>query len=159
MTTESETRMFHRVGLSAMAGAACAASLLAFGVPASASAETRAPDAVIKDVATGFCLDSNANKQAYTHDCNGGSYQKWTISNGTTLKDVATGFCLDSNANKQVYTHDCNGGSYQKWILGKGAHGTTLKNLATGFCLDSNANRQLYTHDCNGGSYQQWTGI
>jgi serine/threonine-protein kinase len=151
--------MFSRVGLSAMAGAACAAGLLAFGVLASASAETRAPDAVVKDVATGFCLDSNANKQAYTHDCNGGSYQKWTVSNGTTLKDLATGFCLDSNANKQVYTHDCNGGSYQKWTLGKSARGTTLKNLATGFCLDSNANRQLYTHDCNGGSYQQWTGI
>jgi hypothetical protein len=151
--------MFRRVGLSAMAGAALAVTLLAFGAPASASAETRAPDAVLKNVATGFCLDSNANKQVYTLGCNGGSYQKWTVTNGTTLKDLATGFCLDSNANKQVYTHDCNGGSYQKWTLGRGSHGTTLKNLATGFCLDSNANRQVYTHDCNGGSYQEWIGI
>jgi hypothetical protein len=151
--------MFRRVGLSAIAGAAVAVALLAFSVPASAVTEARAPEAVLKNVATGFCLDSNANKQAYTHDCNGGSYQKWTVSSGTTLKDLATGFCLDSNANKQAYTHDCNGGSYQKWTLSRGTHGTTLKNLATGFCLDSNANKQLYTHDCNGGSYQQWNGI
>jgi serine/threonine-protein kinase len=110
--------MFRRVGLSAIAGTAVAVALLALTVPASAAAEARAPEAVLKNVATGFCLDSNANKQAYTHDCNGGSYQKWTLgrgSHGTTLKNLATGFCLDSNANKQLYTHDCNGGSYQQW--------------------------------------------
>ena len=107
--------MFRRVGLSAIAGTAVAVALLALTVPASAAAEARAPEAVLKNVATGFCLDSNANKQAYTHDCNGGSYQKWALSSGTTLKNLATGFCLDSNANKQLYTHDCNGGSYQQW--------------------------------------------
>jgi hypothetical protein len=149
--------MFRRLGLKATVGAAAlAVLLLALSVPASAAADTRAAPAVLKNVATGFCLDSNANKQVYTHDCNGGSYQKWTLGSGTTLKNLATGFCLDSNANKQVYTHDCNGGSYQKWTLGSG---TTLKNLATGFCLDSNANKQVYTHDCNGGSYQKWSGI
>jgi hypothetical protein len=150
--------MFRRVGLSTMAGAALV-TLLGFSMPASAAAETRAPEAVLTNVATGFCLDSNADKHVYTHDCNGGSYQKWTLSSGTTLKNLATGFCLDSNADKNVYTHDCNGGSYQKWTLSRGRSGTTLKNLATGFCLDSNADKHVYTHDCNGGSYQQWNGI
>ena len=109
--------MFRRVGLSTMAGAALV-TLLGFSMPASAAAETRAPEAVLTNVATGFCLDSNADKNVYTHDCNGGSYQKWTLSrgrSGTTLKNLATGFCLDSNADKHVYTHDCNGGSYQQW--------------------------------------------
>jgi outer membrane phospholipase A len=155
--------MFRRVGFRAMAGtAALAIALLAFTVPGSAAAETRAAPAVLKDVATGFCLDSNGNRQVYTLSCNGGSYQKWTLSKGrfgTTLKDVATGFCLDSNANRQVYTLGCNGGSYQEWTLSKGRFGTTLKNVATGFCLDSNGNREVYTLGCNGGSYQQWNGI
>ncbi len=33
--------------------------------------------ATLKNLATGFCLDSNANKQVYTLGCNGGSYQRW----------------------------------------------------------------------------------
>ena len=111
--------MFRRLGLKATVGAAAlAVLLLALSVPASAAANTRAAPAVLKNVATGFCLDSNANKQVYTHDCNGGSYQKWTLDRdgrGTRLKNVATGFCLDSNASKNVYTHDCNDGAYQRW--------------------------------------------
>ena len=157
--------MFRRVGLKATLGtAALAGLLLALSVPASAAAKTQPAQAVLKNVSTGFCLDSNANQNVYTHDCNGGSYQKWTLSrdastNTTILKDLATGFCLDSNANKQAYTHPCNGGSYQKWTLSRDNRGATLKNLATGFCLDSNANKQVYTHQCNGGSYQRWSGI
>ena len=40
---------------------------------------TRTPrPPTVKNVATGFCLDSNANRQVYTLGCNGGSYQEWT---------------------------------------------------------------------------------
>ena len=46
-----------------LAGAAVTVTLLAFSVPASAAAEARAPEAVLKNVATGFCLDANANQQ------------------------------------------------------------------------------------------------
>ncbi|HET9254696.1 MAG TPA: ricin-type beta-trefoil lectin domain protein [Pseudonocardiaceae bacterium] len=102
-----------------MAGTgALAATLLAICVPSSASAEVQAAPPAVKNVATSFCLDSNAGKQVYTLGCNGGAYQQWILSPGrfgTVLKDTATGFCLDSNANRQVYTLDCNGGSYQQW--------------------------------------------
>ena len=78
-----------------------------------------APTQIFKNLATGFCLDSNSNGQVYTMQCNGGSYQKW-INIGTPdtviYKNLATGFCLDSNSNGQVYTMQCNGGSYQKWL-------------------------------------------
>lgn len=97
----------------ALGGSTVIASVLAVAITSTAaSADT------YQDVATGFCLDSNANRQVYTLGCNGGSYQKWSVSNvGSVrvLKNVATGFCLDSNANGQVYALGCNGGSYQKW--------------------------------------------
>lgn len=113
-----------------------------------------------KNLATGFCLDSNARRQVYTLGCNGGSYQKW-VATGTkivTLKNLATGFCLDSNARRQVYTLRCNGGSYQKWVVSYKSpnQSRVFKNLATGFVLDSNAARRVYTFPENGGSYQKW---
>ncbi|MFC4054240.1 ricin-type beta-trefoil lectin domain protein [Actinomadura syzygii] len=105
----------------------------------------------LKNVATGYCLDSNSAQKVYAHGCNGGNYQRWSISGGR-LKDVATGYCLDSNSARKVYTHGCNGGNYQKWAISGGR----LKNVATGYCLDSNKAQKVYTHSCNGGSYQKW---
>lgn len=113
-----------------------------------------------KNLATGYCLDSNAARQVYTLGCNGGSYQRWTVivnSDGTrSFKNVATGYCLDSNAARSVYTLGCNGGSYQRWYISRNGSTITFKNKATGFCLDSNAARKVYTLGCNGGSYQRW---
>jgi serine/threonine-protein kinase len=72
--------MFGRVGIRAtVAGTgALAVALLAICVRASAAADARAAQPTVKNVATGFCLDSNANRQVYTLGCNGGSYQEWT---------------------------------------------------------------------------------
>ncbi len=30
-----------------------------------------------ENIATGFCLDSNNNRQVYTLGCNGGKFQEW----------------------------------------------------------------------------------
>lgn len=71
--------MFRRVGLTAMAATAVpAVTPLALSARASTAAGTRAAPAGLRSVATGLCLDSNANKQVYTHDRNGGSNQKWS---------------------------------------------------------------------------------
>jgi Ricin-type beta-trefoil lectin domain len=112
-----------------------------------------------KNLATGFCLDSNLAGKAYTHNCNAGAFQRWNVTGGKTvrLKNVRTGRCLDSNTRQQAYTLPCNGGNFQRWRVFYNANGTrTFKNVSTGFCLDSNTRQRLYTHRCNGGSFQKW---
>lgn len=115
----------------------------------------------ISDVQTGLCLDSNYNGNAYTHSCNGGTFQIWTVdldavgSYATEVVDGATGKCLDSNYSGNVYTLSCNGGSSQQLYFSY-MEPTTIVNTQTGQCLDSNYNGNLYTLPCNGGTYQQW---
>jgi hypothetical protein len=57
---------------------ALGATLVALCVPSPAAAQTWAAPPTVKNVATGFCLDSNAGRQVYTLGCNGGSYQQWS---------------------------------------------------------------------------------
>jgi hypothetical protein len=78
----------------------------------------------IRDLATGWCLDSGGlddegTGHAYTLPCNGGSYQQWTVTNrgwaGYEIRNVATQWCLDSNTSGRVYTLPCNNGNFQRW--------------------------------------------
>jgi hypothetical protein len=67
----------------------------------------------LKDVATGYCLDSNGTS-VYTHVC-GGAYQTWDVYGETdTLYQDATGLCLDGSGTN-VYILSCNGGAFQNW--------------------------------------------
>ena len=115
------------------------------------AAEAPAAPKTYRNVATGLCLDSNAERAVYALGCNGGNYQNWK-RDGLTLRNVSTGFCLDSNPEGKVYTLGCNGGDYQKWE----SRGQCLVNVATGKCLDSNPGGAVYTLACNGGNYQNW---
>jgi hypothetical protein len=140
------------------------ASKLAVAVPAAALAlaggsvaAQAAPAAThtIVDHATGFCLDSATNNNAYTLRCNEGSFQNWVYNPTTsTIRDVATGYCLDSNTDGKAYALPCNGGNFQNWQLTFGVG--TIRDVATGLCLDSNTDGALYTLPCNGGDFQNW---
>ena len=137
---------------------ACVSGVLLTGLAAPADAGVTR---TYRNLATGYCLDSNAARAVYTLGCNGGSYQKWDVSgtdSATVFRNLATGFCLDSNTDGRVYTLRCNGGSFQKWRVYRYSDGVTMRfrNVATGRCLDSNAARAVYTLACNGGSYQKW---
>jgi hypothetical protein len=67
----------------------------------------------LKDVATGYCLDSNGTS-LYTHVC-GSTYQVWTGSNVMgTLEQSVTSVCLDGSGTS-VYVLACNQGAYQIW--------------------------------------------
>ena len=119
-----------------------------------------------KNLATSYCLDSNAAGRVYTSGCNNKQKsQKWHPyeqkasvhgRNVYVFKNARTGRCLDSNADRKVYTLRCNGGSYQKWRMSTSGGYRVFQNLATSFVLDSNTARQVYTHAYNGGSFQKW---
>lgn len=51
-------------------------SIKSFAFGGTAIVASKSPE-TYKNLATGYCLDSNAARQVYTHICNGGSYQKW----------------------------------------------------------------------------------
>ena len=163
MTLSSFVSRSHSIRVLVL-GAFIAAAVLAtgaFGVRDADADSSNAGVFLLRNKATSFYLDSNADRDVYAHAYNGGAYQKWVfVSSGDGyyfLRDDATGFYLDSNADRDVYTHGYNGGSYQQWRLTRNSEGYyTLRNKATGFMLDSNANRDVYTHSSNGGSYQQW---
>ncbi|MGX4735402.1 ricin-type beta-trefoil lectin domain protein [Kitasatospora griseola] len=113
----------------------------------------------------GKCVDDNGDSAVdgtavQLWDCNGGSAQVWTWSNGTLTHN---GKCLDvtgaATANgSQVELWDCNGGANQQWI--PQADGT-LKGTQSGRCLDDPAavttnGTRLDLWDCDGGINQQW---
>jgi hypothetical protein len=77
----------------------------------------------LENIATGLCLDSNDNGNAYTKGCNGGAYQLWNYTSTShnppygKYWNVATGRCLDSNNKEELYTYPCKDGyGGQNWF-------------------------------------------
>jgi hypothetical protein len=127
---------------------------------------------ILRDDATGLCLDSNYNYDAYTGGCNGGNYQNWNIvavpgglARQVQLYDAQTGLCLyipvDGGVGTLIHS-ECDNNqdpNYPSslWIWVGGTHGGQYYNPQVNRCLDSNQAGALYTQPCNGGNYQNWT--
>ena len=59
-------------------GTALALGLAMVAMPQAATASTVAASQTYQNVATGFCVDSNANRNLYTNPCgSGNNYQHW----------------------------------------------------------------------------------
>jgi hypothetical protein len=74
---------------------------------------------VWQDWSTWPALDSNAERQVYVVEQNGGAYQKWRFiqeDDYWLLINLATGFALDGTTT-DIYTMGPNDGSYQRWRL------------------------------------------
>lgn len=130
-----------------------------------------------RNASTGRCLDSNANGDVYTLDCNGGDYQIWDeyqlygTDGGPTglweLKDHATGRCLIVRATQSMYAHTsaCTTDDTWAYMWSENQPGDIndiptsyqLQSEETGHVLDSNANGNVYAlPSYNQDWYQHW---
>lgn len=70
---------------------------------------------LLKNSATGLCLDTNTARNVYTNPCSGGNmWQNWQVLyNGDYIlfKNRQTGKCLDAGKH-YVYTNTCSYGNY-----------------------------------------------
>ncbi|GAA1682767.1 hypothetical protein GCM10009745_28880 [Kribbella yunnanensis] len=71
---------------------------------------------MLRNVASGRCLDANTSGAVYSNSCNiNNTYQWWARQPDTSIRHGASGRYLDSNAAGDVYTLPRNGSAYQRW--------------------------------------------
>jgi hypothetical protein len=117
----------------------------------------------LKNQATGLCLDHSFEFGVRVFDCNGGEWQRWTLSqygDGTwRIRNGSTGGCLGASSTTAVTIHyDCAPIEADSWWLRQWGDGTwEVKNQLTGTCLDfSHQAGRLRLHGCNATQYQSW---
>ncbi|MFK4270657.1 protein kinase domain-containing protein [Streptomyces milbemycinicus] len=129
--------------------------------PAKIASPPKSLDSTVKiftNTATGHCLDSNGDEEAYAFDCNGGGYQKWTASGKAfSLRDAASDMCLGSDDAGEFSMSTCDRTDQQKWNI---SNKSVLRNAATGLCLDgdgdSDSDSKLRTIECDSSDRQKW---
>ncbi|WP_107485570.1 ricin-type beta-trefoil lectin domain protein [Streptomyces sp. NBS 14/10] len=126
--------------------------------PAKAASPPKTLDSTVKtftNAATGRCLDSNGDEEAYAFDCNGGGYQKWTASGKAfSLRDAAGDMCMGSDDAGELSMSTCDRTDQQKWNI---SNKSVLRNAATDRCLDGGDDGTLRTIECDSSDRQKWT--
>ncbi|WP_213450830.1 RICIN domain-containing protein [Rhizomonospora bruguierae] len=152
-----------------------AVGVLAGAVLVSASpAQAYVGPNLLRNWATGRCLDSNRNGNVYTSPCDasrGNRFQLWQPEkigqqdhDVVRLKNVETGMCISWGrwgypvANRgTVYTSaDCiqDLGAWEAW--GTSWTMVQFRDIHIGGCLDSNGAGEVYYLECNSSGYQKW---
>ncbi|GAB2948342.1 helix-turn-helix domain-containing protein [Streptomyces heilongjiangensis] len=108
---------------------------------------------------TGRCLDDSLEFGLRTYQCNGMSYQWWTIhaySDGTRrLRNHATGKCLDGDG-AELRTRPCGNSAAQRWTFVPGEdEAVALRNGTSERCLDD-GRAELRSVPCRSSSRQKW---
>ncbi|MBZ6477894.1 ricin-type beta-trefoil lectin domain protein [Streptomyces griseocarneus] len=111
---------------------------------------------------TGRCLDDSIDKKLRSYDCNGMSYQRWTVHpfpDGTRqLRNHATGACLaDGDAGLRAVPCSTDASAAQTWTVTTWPdQAVELKSKATGACLDDDGDAGLRALPCDRSRHQQW---
>lgn len=125
--------------------------------PAKAGSPPKALDSTVKtftNAATGRCLDSNGDGEAYAFDCNGGGFQKWTAAGkGFSLRDAASDMCMGSDDAGELSMSTCDDTDQQRWNI---SNKSVLRNATTGLCLEANDDGTLRTIECDSSDRQKW---
>lgn len=126
------------------------------------------------DDATGRCLDSDYNGNAYAIPCNGGKYQHWYVKPNDGhdhLVNQQTGLCLTIKSGVYsnlwiIGTAGCNAGDLsQDWAYDQlSSNIESWENIGVGMdqVLDSDTDGRgnnvgsVYIDPWNGGAYQKW---
>ncbi|MEV5238049.1 RICIN domain-containing protein [Streptomyces cinnamoneus] len=112
--------------------------------------------------ATGACLDDSLDKKLRTYDCNGLSYQRWSVHafpDGTRqLRNHATGACLEhGSAGLRAVACSTAATPPQSWSVTRWPDDAVeLRNKATGACLDDATDAGLRALPCNRDRHQKW---
>lgn len=134
-----------------------------------ASADSTIKTDLLRNWATGRCLDSDSSGSVYTLPCQSGNgYQTWSLVlvdhrdyDVVQIKNKATGRCL-VQVDSALGTAPCSsynqwGYQLQLWLgVGSGWDKVSLKSFAWNTCLDSDTAGSVYPFTCNGGGYQKW---
>ena len=111
---------------------------------------------LIKNNATGKCIDGNGTN-VYSGDCSAGNgWQNWYYDPSTELiKHKETGKCLDGNGTDTYFGECSTGNTYMKWIYdsynGFITHKKSGKNLA------SDANSKIVIQSGRLSENQKWS--
>ncbi|WP_392894522.1 RICIN domain-containing protein [Streptomyces sp. LN699] len=108
---------------------------------------------------TGDCLDDSLEKGLRSFDCNGMSYQRWTVESapdGTRqVRNHATGACLDADG-AGLRTSGCAAAASQKWVLTAwGDASVEVRSKVSGACLDDGP-AGLRDLACDRTNHQRW---
>lgn len=114
--------------------------------------------------ATGRCLDDSLDKRLRSYDCNGMSYQRWTVHpfpDGTRqLRNHATGACLadgDTGLRAAPCSASSSAAAAQSWTVTTWPdESVELRSKATGACLDDDGNAGLRARPCDRSGHQKW---
>ncbi|MEU6348834.1 RICIN domain-containing protein [Streptomyces sp. NPDC047072] len=150
---------------------AVSTGLMAVNAP-TASAEVAIGTNLLRDKATGRCLDSRGSL-VYTLPCQSGNdHQTWTVIWVThtdydivRFQNKATGYCLswsgyttDLPTTWTCATGDAITDHWTRWkAVGSNWDEVQIKDERdSADCVDSNAAGDAYLLGCNGGDYQKW---
>jgi Ricin-type beta-trefoil lectin domain len=149
------------VGLSGLCALALAGTMTATQASADSSVSFSVYNGIIRNWATGVCLDANANvNPCYNYGAD--AYQQWAVGEYweypwgfNYIGNLRTGACLENQWTGLDMAACSPNDPAQEWMSVGDSYQGYFVNVLTGLCLDNNGT-SLYTLPCDFGGSQTW---